>query len=497
MGAYLSSPITTKESVAGENDLFSWGVSAMQGWRTDMEDAHAVVLDVDQERTGFFGVFDGHGGKEVAKFAAKHLADELSRSPGFQSGDLDQAFVHAFLRMDQLLLRQEHAPELAAMRGEGEAGAVVGSGGGGGGGGGGPMVINGSHLPDGLLEALGMPKGGGKGFQIKLIRSGPGGRNISIDDIEEEGEEPSGKPVFELNIGGEDDGGKVDLSAFDELKGEEGEAEDEESEQTSRGEDPDFEDDLTADAAENDGGDRAGGKRKRAMDVDSANSEKPEGSRSTDPSTGPEDEDQGKGEDEDEYQGPSAGCTAVCAVVRGNMLVVANAGDSRCVLSRRGMAVALTQDHKPNDEEEYARILKAGGFVADGRVNGSLNLSRALGDMEYKQNKELGPEGQMVTAMPEVRRMTLKQGDEFLLLACDGIWDVCTNQEAIDFVRERLLVGKAPKQVCEELCDHCLAPDTGGCGKGCDNMSVVITTLKAFADTLPKPQGAGAGPSKA
>ena len=65
-----------------------------------------------------------------------------------------------------------------------------------------------------------------------------------------------------------------------------------------------------------------------------------------------------QGEDEAEYQGPSAGCTAVCAVVRGNVLVVANAGDSRCVLSRRGMAVALTQDHKPNDEEEYARILK-------------------------------------------------------------------------------------------------------------------------------------------
>ena len=83
------------------------------------------------------------------------------------------------------------------------------------------------------------------------------------------------------------------------------------------------------------------------------------------------------------------------AVVRGGELFVANAGDSRCVLSRSGQAVAMTQDHKPNDAEEYARIQKAGGFVADGRVNGSLNLSRALGDLDYKQTKELGPEEQV------------------------------------------------------------------------------------------------------
>lgn len=56
--------------------------------------------------------------------------------------------------------------------------------------------------------------------------------------------------------------------------------------------------------------------------------------------------------------GPSAGCTAVCAVVRGNELWVANAGDSRCLFSRNGTAVSMTTDHKPNDADEYARIVK-------------------------------------------------------------------------------------------------------------------------------------------
>lgn len=62
-------------------------------------------------------------------------------------------------------------------------------------------------------------------------------------------------------------------------------------------------------------------------------------------------------------------------------------------------------------------------------MNGSLNLSRALGDMDYKQTSELGVAEQMVTAVPEVRSVPLTDGDEFLLLACDGIWDVLTCAE--------------------------------------------------------------------
>ena len=50
-------------------------------------------------------------------------------------------------------------------------------------------------------------------------------------------------------------------------------------------------------------------------------------------------------------------------------------------------AIALSKDHKPDDPEEATRIQAAGGFVDDGRVNGMLALSRALGDFEYKSNK--------------------------------------------------------------------------------------------------------------
>lgn len=87
------------------------------------------------------------------------------------------------------------------------------------------------------------------------------------------------------------------------------------------------------------------------------------------------------------FEGPgsSSGCTAVVALLAGNELYVANAGDSRCVVCRNGSAMDMSLDHKPEDTEELERIEKAGGRVTmDGRVNGGLNLSRAIGDHAYK-----------------------------------------------------------------------------------------------------------------
>lgn len=80
--------------------------------------------------------------------------------------------------------------------------------------------------------------------------------------------------------------------------------------------------------------------------------------------------------------GADSGCTACVALLRKDQLVIANAGDSRCVISRAGKALDLSVDHKPEDTLERTRIEKAGGKVTgDGRVNGGLNLSRALGKL--------------------------------------------------------------------------------------------------------------------
>lgn len=181
-----------------------------------------------------------------------------------------------------------------------------------------------------------------------------------------------------------------------------------------------------------------------------------------------------------------AGCTAVVALVTARDVVVAHAGDSRAVLCRDGEAVSITADHKPENKEERARIKQAGGCVlrseygtsVQHRVNGGLNVSRAIGDLEYKRGRTLRHDQQMVCSTPDVRRVARRADDEFLLLACDGIWDVLTNQEACDFVSERLKDTDKRRRltgILEELMDKCLSPDLDETnGLGGDNMTALI-----------------------
>ena len=127
--------------------------------------------------------------------------------------------------------------------------------------------------------------------------------------------------------------------------------------------------------------------------------------------------------------------------------------------------------------------MNAGGFITEAnghfRINGNLNLSRSIGDLKYKQNSSLRPEEQMITAEPDVIQMTLTAMDEFMVLACDGIWDVMSNEEAVAFARERLQKGMALEKICDELMDNCIASDTKETrGIGGDNMTVVIVTFK-------------------
>ena len=82
--------------------------------------------------------------------------------------------------------------------------------------------------------------------------------------------------------------------------------------------------------------------------------------------------------------GMYVGCTACVALVTPHEIHVANAGDSRCVLARKNQAIEMSTDHKPELPGEKSRIEKAGGFVEENRVKGILNLSRSLGDLEYK-----------------------------------------------------------------------------------------------------------------
>lgn len=201
------------------------------------------------------------------------------------------------------------------------------------------------------------------------------------------------------------------------------------------------------------------------------------------------------------------GCTCVVCLVQPDAIVVGNAGDSRAVLSRRGVAVPLSEDHKPNLPGETDRIHRAGGVVVrqqvgsivQFRVNGNLNLSRSIGDLQYKRNSDLPHNEQMISCTPDVQTFRREAEDEFLLVACDGIWDVLGSQEAVDFVRERLpdrlRSGLPLSGLMEEMLDHCISPDLAATnGLGGDNMTAMLVVFNDGGAVL---GGAGAGLPKA
>jgi len=178
----------------------------------------------------------------------------------------------------------------------------------------------------------------------------------------------------------------------------------------------------------------------------------------------------------------TSGATAVAVVVdhTARKVYCANAGDSRAVLCCNREAVALSEDHKPDCKIELDRIQRAGGFVANSRVNGSLALSRALGDREFKQNQDLDAKEQAVTAYPDVRCVSMSANDEFFVIACDGIWDMLDNQtcctKILEFLDMRTTADEGLQFAAEELLDTCLAKNPGGLG--CDNMSAIIVQFR-------------------
>ena len=100
------------------------------------------------------------------------------------------------------------------------------------------------------------------------------------------------------------------------------------------------------------------------------------------------------GEESGELMLDSIGCTANVVVIDQALkkIFVANAGDSRCVMGAGGKCIPMSFDHKPEGEVEKKRIENAGSTISDGRVDGNLNLTRAFGDLKYKNKPDLTPE---------------------------------------------------------------------------------------------------------
>lgn len=202
----------------------------------------------------------------------------------------------------------------------------------------------------------------------------------------------------------------------------------------------------------------------------------------------------------------NCGSTAIVStVVAGRYIIVANTGDSRSILSLKGgHAKTLSFDHKPSTMGERVRIENSGGYVINSRVNEILALSRAFGDLKFKipwlqldspgknnsvleQNRKytkqnlvlLPPELFQVTVEPEIMIYDLEalETPEFMILACDGIWDCFTNDQLVSMIREKLGCGWTLQHITEFVLNECLSMASSITGIGFDNMTLMIVAL--------------------
>lgn len=200
---------------------------------------------------------------------------------------------------------------------------------------------------------------------------------------------------------------------------------------------------------------------------------------------------------------PQSGSTGATVVLFGRRLFAANVGDSRVVLARKnGACLELTSDHKPSRQDEAARVRAAGGFILHKRVMGELAITRAFGDKSFKMGikamleedaDELGAGGMsddttkdltapLVSAEPEIASIVLSHDDEFLLLACDGLFDVFKSQDAITFARQELIAHRGePAEVARILSDQAIRVR-----RSRDNVSILIIVLRPFWEDSPE-----------
>ncbi|XP_030737612.1 protein phosphatase 1E isoform X1 [Globicephala melas] len=161
------------------------------------------------------------------------------------------------------------------------------------------------------------------------------------------------------------------------------------------------------------------------------------------------------------------GTTGVVTFIRGNMLHVAWVGDSQVMLVRKGQAVELMKPHKPDREDEKQRIEALGGCVVwfgAWRVNGSLSVSRAIGDAEHKP---------YICGDADSASTVLDGTEDYLILACDGFYDTVNPDEAVKVVSDHLKENNGDSSMVA----HKLVASARDAGSS-DNITVIVVFLR-------------------
>jgi len=164
------------------------------------------------------------------------------------------------------------------------------------------------------------------------------------------------------------------------------------------------------------------------------------------------------------------GSTAISVLIKNGTLYCANTGDCRAIMYANNQIIQLSEDHKPDNPKELERINSHGGVVIGGRVQGQIAVSRAFGDIDYKDIDTL--EEKWITCTPDIKEYELNAEVEFIVIACDGLWDVLNNEETVEFVKQQLNNNIPHDKIAENLVQEAFEL------KSQDNISAVLIFLK-------------------
>ena len=418
MGAFLDKAKTEKTNESGQGNDLHFGLAAMQGWRIEMEDAHCSVIGLPKSgfaNWSFFAVFDGHAGGTVSKYSSRELLNSILHADADLFDELAAIYAESCTAAAAATTTSPASPSSPQPV---PAAAAVSNG----------RLSSASSSPAAAGKS---PSSAADQQQATL--------NDQTNSMRVKSANGTAKsPVTQTNSSTTSSSSTSDQSTTNEVESESNQQSTPASQQkavaaasASRGATvvpPGYTQIYETRLKE--------AIRKGFLDLDEKMRRMPEFDR---------------GEDK-------SGSTAIACLISPSHVYFINCGDSRAILVSNNTVVLATNDHKPINPIERERIQNAGGSVMIQRVNGSLAVSRALGDYEYKCVEGRGPCEQLVSPEPEIySRERVHDKDEFLVLACDGIWDVMTNNDLREYIHARLKVSNDLVKISNEILDMCLS----------------------------------------
>jgi len=426
------------------------GACEMQGWRSTMEDA-AIFLPYYEKNASLFGVLDGHGGSIVSEFVSVNFKNVLVRTKSYKKGKYEKSLIETFLLMDELLKNKKINNFIYSVHCQKEG------------------------------EKLEEKKNYFKKDSIVKLRFEDGSFVFDLDEIDLGDETDSIEAIIledkdknkrikekssEINITIDDAKTRVDSESNkdDELSSKNLQLEDIFFHQSGKQNSqlnglPSLEEVFNF--------------KKCKLKFDKKPSSKVIENNSN--SNNNSHENSSKSLKYERSFAYDMGTTANIMLIKNNVIYLANVGDSLSVMYKDKKAYNLNREHQTIIASEKERILNSGANIQGYRINGRLNLTRAIGDLRFKSNKNLKRHEQSVIALPDITKIEDIDNIEFIIMACDGVWDCVKRQLVCEFIEKEIKDNPEAdlSDILQKIFDRCISP-VWGVVLGTDNMTCII-----------------------